>query len=69
MYYMARAGYPTEGVEDFWRKMAVEAPSFIFIKTDHPTSPDRFLAIAATAEEIDAKHAAGELLTPNQKTN
>jgi hypothetical protein len=69
MYYMARAGYRTEGVEDFWRKMAVEAPQSIFIKTDHPASPDRFLAIASASKEIEAKRAAGEPLTPNQKAN
>lgn len=67
MYYMARAGYSTEGVEDFWRKMAVEAPDAIFIKSDHPTTPNRFLAIAATSKEIEAKRAAGEPLTPNAK--
>jgi membrane-associated protease RseP (regulator of RpoE activity) len=68
MYYMARAGYRTEGVEDFWRKMAVEAPQSIFIKSDHPPSPDRFLAIAAASKEIEAKRTNGEPLTPNQKT-
>jgi hypothetical protein len=67
MYYMARAGYPTDGVEDFWRKMAVEFPSTIFVKTDHPTSPARFLAIAEAAKEIEAKRAKGEPLVPNQK--
>jgi predicted Zn-dependent protease len=67
MYYMARAGYSTAGVEDIWRKMAVEAPQSIFIKSDHPTTPARFLAIAATSSEIEAKRTKGEPLTPNQK--
>lgn len=67
MYYLARAGYPTDGVEDFWRKMAVEEPNAIFIKSSHPATPDRFLAIAAAAEEIDGKRLKGEALTPNQK--
>jgi membrane-associated protease RseP (regulator of RpoE activity) len=67
MYYMARAGYRTEGVEDFWRKLSVEAPQSIFIKTDHPTNPNRFLAIAATSKEIEEKRAKGEPLVPNQK--
>jgi len=67
MYYLARAGYPIDGVEDFWRKMAVEAPEAIFIKSSHPTTPDRFLAIAAAAEEINGKRTKGEALTPNQK--
>lgn len=67
MYYLARAGYPTDGVEDFWRKMAVEEPNAIFIKATHPATPDRFLAIAAAAQEIDGKRAKGEPLAPNQK--
>jgi membrane-associated protease RseP (regulator of RpoE activity) len=67
MYYMARAGYPTDGVEDFWRKMAAESPEAIFIKTDHPTTPARYLAIAATSKEIEEKRAKGEPLVPNQK--
>lgn len=69
MYYMARAGYSTEGVEDFWRKMAAENPNAIFIKTDHPTTPSRFLAIAATSKEIEDKRAKGEPLVPNQKAD
>jgi membrane-associated protease RseP (regulator of RpoE activity) len=66
MYYMARAGYGTDGVEEFWRKMAVEAPDAIFVKSDHPPTPDRFLAIAAAAKEIEAKRLAGAPLVPNQ---
>jgi hypothetical protein len=69
MYYMARAGYRTDGVEDFWRKMAVEAPEAIFIKTDHPTTPARFLAISAASREIEDKRAKGEALTPNLKAD
>jgi Zn-dependent protease with chaperone function len=68
MYYMARAGYSTAGVEDFWRKMAVEAPQAIFVKSDHPPTPDRFLAIAATSREIEDKRSKNEPLVPNQKS-
>jgi membrane-associated protease RseP (regulator of RpoE activity) len=68
MYYMARAGYSTAGVEDFWRKMAVEAPGAIFIKSDHPTTPDRFLGIAATEKEIEDKRSRHEPLVPNEKS-
>jgi len=66
MYYLARAGYSTSGVEDVWRKMAVEAPEAIFIKTDHPVTPQRFLAIEAASKEIEDKRAKGEPLVPNQ---
>jgi beta-barrel assembly-enhancing protease len=67
MYYMARADYSIDGVEDFWRKMAVEHPETIYVKSDHPTSASRFVAIAAAAKEIEAKRAAGEPLTPNAR--
>jgi hypothetical protein len=69
LYYMARAGYPTDGAEDFWRKMAVENPQAIFIKSDHPVTPERFLAIAAASREIEAKRAKNEPLVPNARTN
>jgi membrane-associated protease RseP (regulator of RpoE activity) len=65
MYYMARAGYSTAGVETVWRKMAVEYPDAIFVKTDHPPTPERFLAIAAASAEIEGKRARGEPLLPN----
>lgn len=69
LYYMARAGFSTEGAEDFWRKMSVENPGAIFIKVDHPTNPARFLAIAAASKEIEAKRARGEPLIPNPKAD
>jgi hypothetical protein len=59
----------TEGVENFWRKFAVEAPDAIFIKTTHPVTPQRFLTITATSKEIEGKRAKGEPLVPNPKAN
>lgn len=67
MYFLARAGYPTDGVENFWRKMAAENPNSIYVKTDHPATAVRSLAIAATDKEITAKRADGEALVPNEK--
>jgi len=69
IYYLARADYAIEGVEDFWRKMAVESPDMIYVKSSHPTSSSRFVAIAATAREIQAKRGAGEPLIPNPRPN
>ena len=47
MYYLARAGYPTEGVADFWRRMATEHPSSIRTNhsATHPPTTERFLAL------------------------
>jgi len=67
LYYLARAGYEMEGVEDFWRRLAkVSAKGTTRAKT-HPTSSERFLRIAAARDEILAKRAAGEALVPNFK--
>lgn len=67
MYYMERAGYDSDGVADFWRRMAIEHPASIEHRQSHPTTPERFLAIEKTAAEIDTKRAAGAALLPNYK--
>jgi len=67
MYYMVRAGYSPEGVEDFWRRLAVTNPKYVAQAKTHPTYPNRYLSIAATREEIKAKQAAGQPLIPNFK--
>jgi hypothetical protein len=67
MYYMARAGYDVDGVEDFWRRMAVEEPQSIFVKSDHPASPARYVAIGKTRDEILAKRKAGAPLLPERR--
>lgn len=67
MYYMARAGFETDGVERFWRRMAIENPRSIFVRSSHPAGPERFVAIAATHREIEAKEAARQPLVPNRR--
>ena len=67
MYFLARAGYPMAGVETFWRKMAVEAPEAIFVRSSHPPTADRFVMIGAARTEIEAKRAARQALVPNEK--
>jgi len=68
MYYMVRAGYDPEGVEDFWRRLALTNPKSVARANTHPTYPNRYLRLAATRDEIKAKQAAGEALFPNFKT-
>ena len=65
MYYLARAGFPTDGVANFWRRMAAEGQASVDVRTTHPTSAERFIAIERTHAEIQAKKARGEKLTPN----
>ncbi|WP_026942683.1 M48 family metallopeptidase [Hellea balneolensis] len=68
LYYMVRAGYNPDGVEEFWRRLAVTNPKHVARAKTHPTYPNRYLSIAAAREEIKAKQAAGKPLIPNFKT-
>ena len=68
MYYIARAGHSLEGVENFWRRLAITNPKYIARDKTHPRYPNRYLSIAATREEIKTKQAAGVTLFPNFKT-
>ncbi|NNC38256.1 MAG: M48 family metalloprotease [Hyphomonadaceae bacterium] len=65
MYYLARAGFELDGVEDFWRRLGVVSPKSIVRAKTHPVTPERLLSIRATAQEIEAKQKSGEPLTPN----
>jgi hypothetical protein len=65
MYFMERAGYNSGHVADFWRRMAADNPDSVSVRRDHPTSPERFIAIERTHGEIAAKKSRGEPLTPN----
>lgn len=65
MYYIARAGYNLNMVEDVWRRLGVTNPKSVVRAKTHPTTPSRYLRIAAAREEIKAKRAASEPLLPN----
>lgn len=67
LYFMATAGYKIEGAANFWRRMAVANPNAITMKSDHPTSPERFVAIESAVTEINQKIANGEPLKPAMK--
>lgn len=66
-YYVARAGYDGTGIERFWRAMAQENPKQIFYAGLHPTSPERFLLMQKTNEEIADKKRRRVPLTPEAK--
>lgn len=67
LYFTARAGYDVARAPNFWRRMASAAPGAIgrqgFAAT-HPSTPERFVALEKTVEEIRAKQAAGRDLAP-----
>lgn len=67
MYSLARAGMPLDGVEGVWRRMALRAPEAVDYASTHPPDAQRFLAIAATRDEILAKRASNAPLAPNTR--
>jgi membrane-associated protease RseP (regulator of RpoE activity) len=66
LYFMARADFATDGVENFWRKMAAEEPRGILTRSSHPPTPERYLAIAAARAEIADKVSSAAPLLPNE---
>lgn len=67
LYLMARAGFPIKDAPDFWRRMGAANPKAVTLATTHPSTPERFVALKATQDEIEAKKAKGEPLVPNEK--
>lgn len=66
-YYIVRAGYDLNGVEEVWRAMALRNPGSIEKATTHPTSPVRFLQMKKVAAEIADKKARGLPLVPDTR--
>ena len=67
LYMLARAQYPYESAPNFWREMAKNNPRGIYNRTTHPTTPERFVGMTKTIEEIKAKQKAGTPLLPNMQ--
>lgn len=65
LYFTARAGFDISASENFWRRMAAENPRGIRFAYTHPNTAHRYLGLAATRAEIEAKLARGEALRPN----
>jgi len=66
LYMMARADYPIDEAPNFWRRMAVSHPGSIKngLGASHPATPERYVALDKTVEEIDMKRSAGLSLKP-----
>ena len=74
LYIVARAGYPVSDALPLWREIAVKINQTVFPSKDtviqtHPTSPERFVAMVKTIEEIEQKQAQGLPLLPNIATD
>ncbi len=69
LYYMARAGFNPDGVEDLWRRLARQTLRPVYKAKTHPTFPTRTIRIKATQEEILQKQSQGDPLIPNFKSD
>lgn len=69
LYLMARAGYEIDKAPYLWRRMALNHPGNIKtnLLSTHPATPQRFLGLEKTVEEIKAKQAAGKSILPEKK--
>lgn len=64
LYFMATAGFKIDEAPLFWRRMATNNSQAISMKSSHPTTPDRFVAIESTIKEINQKIANHQPLKP-----
>jgi len=69
VYVQALAKQPIEDIANFWRRMAAEHPGGIKENhgASHPSTPQRFVAIEKTVEEIRNKQKAGFPLVPDRE--
>jgi Peptidase family M48/PDZ domain len=70
LYVLARAGIDIKDAPKFWRRMAAANPGGISQRgmiASHPATSARFVALEKTVQEIEAKRAAGQPLTPELK--
>ena len=65
LYFLVRAGYSPDKVEEFWRRLSVLIPKNAGLAKSHPAFADRFLRLKSAREEIKAKQKDGEVLKPN----
>jgi Zn-dependent protease with chaperone function len=65
LYALTRAGIDTTGVENLFTTFARESPTGTWLSLSHPSSPERWLAVRATQEEIITKQRTGAPLLPN----
>ena len=67
LYFVAKAGYDISEAPTFWRRMAAEHPQSTqdFYGSTHPSSPERFIALQNTAQEIMDKQENNQPLEPN----
>lgn len=67
LYFMATAGYKIDDAPNFWRRMATNNSKSITMKSSHPTTPERFIALETIVKEIKDKTDNNLPLKPEMK--
>lgn len=67
MYYLANAKVDLEGIEEIWRRLGELDVRFIGFGLTHPSTPERYITIRKTRDEIQAKREKGIPLLPEKK--
>ena len=69
LYMMAKSGMKIDDAPNFWRRMATAHPGNINTNhaASHPATPQRFLALEKTVQEIKNKISNGQPLTLEMK--
>ena len=69
LYLMAKAGYKVCGAANFWQKMSRLYPQSVepSLISTHPSSTERYNAMAMTISEIQTKQQQNLLLEPETK--
>jgi hypothetical protein len=69
LYIAARAGHDIRGAPNFWRRLAAEHPQAIQkgFGRSHPSTPERYVAMEQTIQEIKEKQKLDQPLIPERK--
>lgn len=67
LYIMKRAGYDISEAAKVWRLMSAVNPDSIYTSTTHPTSPERFVLMNRTVQEIKTKQRHSQEIMPDFK--
>lgn len=69
LHIAARAGVDISIAANFWRRLGAEHPGSIAVQygASHPSTPERFVAMEKTVEEIRGKQSLGVAVVPDKR--
>jgi predicted Zn-dependent protease len=65
LYILARTGYDLNKAPNYWRRASMKNQQAIYTGVTHPSNSERFISMSKTIDEIAAKKAAGQPLSPS----